>query len=64
MDKIKIEMIDGGVTAAKGFEAAGVAASIKYEGRPDMAMIYTKIPAKVAGMFTSNVVRRPRLNMI
>ena len=54
---INIDIIDGGVTAAKGFMAAGVAAGIKYEGRKDVAMVYSKVPAQVAGMFTSNVVK-------
>lgn len=57
MSDINIEKIDGSVTAAKGFKAAGVAAGIKYSGRKDMALIYTKEPAVVAGMFTSNVVK-------
>ena len=54
---INIDIIDGGVTAAKGFMAAGVAAGIKYEGRKDVAMVYSETPATVAGMFTSNVVK-------
>ncbi len=49
--------IKGGVTAAKGFEAAGVAAQIKYEGRTDMAIVYSQMPCKVAGTFTTNVVK-------
>ncbi len=57
MSDINIEKIDGSVTAAKGFKAAGVAAGIKYSGRKDMALIYSKEPAVVAGMFTSNVVK-------
>ena len=57
MSDINIEKIDGSVTAAKGFKAAGVAAGIKYTGRKDMAMIYSETPATVAGMFTSNVVK-------
>ena len=52
-----IKIIDGGVTAAKGFKAAGVAAGIKYTGRKDVAMIFSEFPAQVAGMFTSNVVK-------
>lgn len=52
-----MKVIDGGVTAAKGFKAAGVAAHIKYTERLDMAMIYSEQPAKVAGMFTSNIVK-------
>lgn len=49
--------IDGGVTAAKGFEAACCAAEIKYKGRTDMAMVYSKKPCVSAGTFTSNVVK-------
>ena len=44
-----MEKIDGGVTAAKGFLAAHTAAGIKYQGRDDMAMIYSKVPAVAAG---------------
>ena len=36
-------MITGGVTAAKGFKAAGCAAGIKKNGKDDMAMIFTAI---------------------
>lgn len=48
---------EGGVTAAKGFFAASTAAGIKYQDRPDMAMIYSKAPCKAAGTFTTNVVK-------
>lgn len=48
---------EGGVTAAKGFKAAGVEAGIKYKDRKDMAMICSEVPCKVAGTFTSNVVK-------
>lgn len=47
----------GGVTAAKGFEAAGVEAAIKYKDRKDMAIIYSQKPCVLAGTFTSNVVK-------
>ncbi len=53
----KIKVTGGGVTAAKGFKAAGVEAGIKYSNRKDLAMIYSEYPAAVAGMFTSNVVK-------
>ncbi len=52
-----MKQIEGGVTAAKGFEAAGVEAGIKYQNRKDMAMIYSTVPCKVAGTFTTNVVK-------
>ena len=44
----KIKVIEGGVTAAKGFMAASTAAGIKYKNRQDMAMIYSKQPCKSA----------------
>ena len=44
-----MEKIKGGVTAAKGFYAASAAAGIKYEGRTDMALIYSKKACKAAG---------------
>ena len=52
-----MKMVEGGVTAAQGFEAAGVEAAIKYQNRKDMAMVYSRIPCKAAGVFTSNVVK-------
>ncbi len=53
----KIKVIEGGVTAAKGFMAASTAAGIKYKDRQDMAMIYSKKPCKSAGTFTTNLVK-------
>ena len=52
-----MKIIEGGVTAAKGFEAAATVAGIKYQGRTDMAIIYSEKPCKVAGTFTTNVVK-------
>ena len=49
--------IAGGVTAAKGFEAAGTEAAVKYKNRKDMALVYSTAPCKVAGTFTTNVVK-------
>lgn len=51
-----LKLIEGGVTAAKGFEAAGVYAGIK-KAKKDMALVYSKTPATVAGTFTTNVVK-------
>lgn len=45
-----------GVTFAKGFTAAGVKAGIKKSGNLDVALIYTKTQAVVAGTFTQNKV--------
>lgn len=52
-----MEIIDGGVTAASGFEAAGVEADIKYRNRKDMSLIYSRVPCRAAGVFTGNVVK-------
>ncbi|MSS09021.1 bifunctional glutamate N-acetyltransferase/amino-acid acetyltransferase ArgJ [Clostridium sp. WB02_MRS01] len=52
-----MKQIDGGVTAAKGFRAASTAAGIKYKDRKDMAMIYSEVPCKAAGTFTTNLVK-------
>lgn len=52
-----MKIITGGVTAAKGFQAASTAAGIKYQGRTDMAMVYSETPCKAAGTFTTNIVK-------
>ncbi len=52
-----MKQIAGGVTAPKGFEAAGVEAGVKYQNRKDMALVYSTAPCKVAGTFTTNVVK-------
>ena len=59
-----MEIITGGVTAAKGFKAAAAAAEIKYKGRTDMAMVYSEVPCVAAGTFTTNAVKAvKRYNM-
>ena len=52
-----MKKIEGGITAAKGFEAAGVNAGIKYKNRNDMALIFSERPCVAAGVFTTNVVK-------
>lgn len=51
-----VNIISGGVTAAKGFAATGVAAGIKKSGK-DMAMVYSRTKCRVAGTFTTNIVK-------
>lgn len=53
----KINVTEGGVTAAQGFQAAGIAAGIKKGGTKDMAMVYSEKPCVCAGTFTTNVVK-------
>ena len=52
-----MKIIDGGVTAAKGFKAAGMHAGIKKGTRKDMAMIVSSAPCMAAGTFTTNLVK-------
>ena len=48
------EKVDGGVAAPQGFRAAGVACGIKANGRPDLAVIASEVPATAAAVFTTN----------
>ena len=51
-----MKKINGGVTAAAGFSATGLAVGIKkLSEKKDMALVYSKMPCKVAGTFTKNV---------
>ena len=50
------ELIEGGVTAARGFRACGVEAGIKYQNRKDMALVAADAPAAVAAVYTTNKV--------
>ncbi|MFB7617380.1 bifunctional glutamate N-acetyltransferase/amino-acid acetyltransferase ArgJ [Kitasatospora sp. NPDC056181] len=50
--------VNVGVTAAKGFRAAGVTAGIKASGTPDLALVVNDGPSlAAAGVFTSNRVK-------
>lgn len=51
-----MKRIDGGVTAPIGYKASGVYAGIKRK-KKDMAVIYSVIPAKASGTFTTNIVK-------
>ena len=46
-----------GVTAPKGFQAASGTAGIKKNNTPDMAMLYSEVPCRAAGTFTTNLVK-------
>lgn len=50
-----MQKLTGGVTAAKGFLAAGMHAGIKKnDGKRDLAIVYSEAPAAVGGVFTQN----------
>jgi glutamate N-acetyltransferase / amino-acid N-acetyltransferase len=49
--------ISGGVTAPRGFRAAGITAGLKASGLPDLAFILSDVDAIAAGVFTTSQVR-------
>ncbi|MDJ0774183.1 MAG: bifunctional ornithine acetyltransferase/N-acetylglutamate synthase [Mastigocoleus sp. MO_167.B18] len=49
--------IPGGVTAPRGYQAAGIAAGLKPSGSPDLAVIFSEVEAIAAGVFTTSQVR-------
>lgn len=49
--------IAGGVTAPRGFRAAGITAGLKASGLPDLALIVSDVDAIAAGVFTTSQVR-------
>jgi glutamate N-acetyltransferase/amino-acid N-acetyltransferase len=53
----------GGVTAPEGFQASGVACGIKESGQPDLAMLYSEVPASAAAVFTTNLFRAAPLRV-
>ncbi len=53
MKNQKIKIINGGICAPQGFFASGVRAGIK-KSKKDIALIYSKVPALSAGVFTQS----------
>ncbi|MCA1991856.1 MAG: bifunctional ornithine acetyltransferase/N-acetylglutamate synthase [Coleofasciculus sp. S288] len=51
------QVITGGVTAPKGYRAAGITAGLKPSGLPDLALIVSDVDAIAAGVFTTTCVR-------
>lgn len=53
-----MNFIEGGVTAAKGFTAAGIYCGIrKNKLKPDLALIYASVPCSAAAVYTQNLVK-------
>jgi glutamate N-acetyltransferase / amino-acid N-acetyltransferase len=53
-----IKVIEGGVTAAKGFKATGGYAGIgKNAEKGDLALIYSEVPGNAAAVYTKNKVK-------
>jgi glutamate N-acetyltransferase/amino-acid N-acetyltransferase len=51
------QQIEGGITAPKGYKAAGIAAGLKPSKAPDLALIWSDTEAIAAGVFTTSQVR-------
>jgi glutamate N-acetyltransferase / amino-acid N-acetyltransferase len=49
--------ITGGVTAPRGYRAAGITAGLKPSGLPDLALIVSDVEAIAAGVFTTSQVK-------
>ncbi|MBE6632486.1 MAG: bifunctional ornithine acetyltransferase/N-acetylglutamate synthase [Ruminococcaceae bacterium] len=53
-----MDIISGGVCAAKGFEANGIHCGIrKNRTKRDLALIYSKVKANAAAVYTTNLVK-------
>lgn len=48
--------IKGGITAPKGFVAAGIHSGIKQSGQLDLALVASERPGPIAGVFTKNTI--------
>lgn len=56
--KSKMNYIDGGVCAAKGFKAAGIHCGIrKNKDKKDLSLIYSEAEASAAAVYTTNLVK-------
>ncbi len=51
------QVITGGVTAPKGYQATGIIAGLKPSGAADLALILSGVDAIAAGVFTTTQVR-------
>lgn len=57
MSAFTFQTLPGGVTAPRGFRAAGVACGIKASGAPDLALIVAEEPCSAAAVFTTNLAQ-------
>ncbi len=56
MTRTPVHMVRGGVTAPRGFTAAGIHCGIKKKRLPDLALLASERPGPIAGVFTTNRV--------
>jgi len=58
-----MQIIPGGVCAAKGFSAAGLYCGLKKKEKPDLALIVSEVPAAAAAVYSKNVVKAAPLHV-
>lgn len=51
------QKVTGGITAPRGYQAAGITAGLKPSGLPDLALIFSEVEAIAAGVFTTSQVK-------
>ena len=57
MTTVAFKPIAGGITAPRGFRAAGVACGIKANGKFDLSLLVSEEMASAAGVFTTNLAK-------
>ena len=58
MEENEMKQIEGGVCAPKGYTAGGIYCGIrKRNDKNDLAMIFSKVPAHAAAVYTTNLVK-------
>ncbi|MCG2677025.1 bifunctional ornithine acetyltransferase/N-acetylglutamate synthase, partial [bacterium] len=55
--------IESGITAPRGFKAAGISCGIKKRNKKDLALIYSEVPARAAALFTTNQIKAAPLKV-
>lgn len=53
----EVKHITGNVCAPLGFKASGIAVGLKKSQKPDLALIYSEVPASAAGVYTKNNIK-------
>jgi glutamate N-acetyltransferase/amino-acid N-acetyltransferase len=57
MSRIGVHPVEGGITAARGFRAAGVACGIKASGARDLILVSADRAVSAAAVFTTNLAQ-------
>ena len=58
-----METVGGGVASPGGFRASGITCGLKKNRAPDLAMVFSDRPARVAGLYTQNKIKGNSLKL-